>query len=58
MKFPNYSIDAEIGLFIVIGVFLLVGLFNTIKLGYIQKKQFPVLIIFAILLIIFFLMLR
>ena len=58
MKYPYYSIDVDIGLFIVIGVFLLVGLFNSKKLGYIQKKQFPVLIILAILLVIFLFMLR
>ena len=51
MKYPHYSIDAEIGLFIVIGVFLLVGLYNALKLGYIQKRFLPILIIAGIALI-------
>ncbi len=58
MKYPHFSIDANIGLFIVIGVFLLVGLFNATKLGYIQKKHVPVLIILAILLIVFLFILK
>jgi len=58
MKYPHFSIDANIGLFIAIGVFLLVGLFNATKLGYIQKKHIPSLIILAIFLIIFLFMLR
>jgi len=58
MKYPYFSIDTNIGLFIIIGVFLLVGLFNATKLGYIQKKHFPVLIILAVLLIVLLFMLR
>ena len=58
MKYPHHFIDADIGLFIVIGVFLLVGLFNATKLGYIQKKHFPVLLILVILLVVFRLILR
>ena len=52
MRYPHFSIDADIGLFIVIIVFTIVGIFNAVKLGYIKKKNIPIIILIIIILLL------
>ena len=51
MRTPQF-LNTDLSFIIVIAVFLLVGLFNAVKLGYIKKKNIPIVILIIIVLLI------
>jgi len=51
MRTPQF-LNTDLSFIIVIAAFLLVGLFNAIKLGYIKKKNIPIIILIIIVLLI------